>query len=559
MALWKKQRRRVTEVAPDEIFADASNFPRFDTDRFEGRVEKPLARRTIALTGAALALIALAYTAQAWNLQIASGEEYAARALRNKLSNAIIFAERGALYDRAGRMLANNAINGDSDFSTRAYAGYRGIAHVIGYAKSPAKDDRGFYFRKTSIGADGVEAAYDSVLAGANGAYLTETDAVGNIVSESTVKPAENGTALTLSIDAALSQGLYDVIEKRVNAAHFSGGAAVIMDVQTGEMIALVSYPEFSPQIMADGTDTEAIAAIFADARQPFLDRATGGLYTPGSIVKPFIALGALQEGVVTEDTKILSTGSISIPNPYDPDNPSIFKDWRAHGWVDVRRAIAVSSDVYFYEVGGGFGSQKGIGIDNINTYMRMFGFGSATGLLGFTESTGTIPTPAWKEKMFDGDSWRLGDTYHTAIGQYGVTVTPLQAVRAVAAIANGGTLLTPTLLASSTPHGTVLPVDAHDMAVVREGMRMCVNDGGTAAAVNLGYVHVAAKTGTAQLGTRNQHMNSWIVGFFPYERPRYAFAIVLEKAPAGTIYGAPLAAFDFFGFLHENLPEYLE
>ena len=183
---------------------------------------------------------------------------------------------------------------------------------------------------------------------------------------------------------------------------------------------------------------------------------------------------------------------------------------------------------------------------------------GRATGLRGFEEPEGTIPTPEWKEVTFGDDPWRLGDTYNTAIGQYGVQVTPLQMARAAAAIANGGTLLPPTLIASTTPRARTLDIEPHVFDVVREGMRKAAQSG-TAAAVHMPFMAVAGKTGTAQVGAQNQFMNSWIIGFYPYEKPRYAFAVVLERAPAGTTTGAPAAMNAFFWWLYQNAPQYMQ
>src|SRR5262249_35638114 len=145
-------------------------------------------------------------------------------------------------------------------------------------------------------------------------------------------------------------------------------------------------------------------------------------------------------------------TGSITVPNPYDPEHPSVFNDWRPQGYVDLRHAIAVSSDVYFYEVGGGYKNQPGIGIYNIEKYTRMFGLGSTTGIDFPGELSGTVPDPEWKAATFNGEPWRLGDTYNTAIGQYGFQVSPLQVVRSVAALANGGTILVPSLIKGTLP-----------------------------------------------------------------------------------------------------------
>ena len=554
----RRKKRRETEIEPDEILIDSRNLPEFDTDRLEGRIERPLSQRTLFFAGGVLVLLFSALLVRAGDLQIRNGEAYATQARENQLAERTIFADRGHLLDRKGVALAwNERQVPEDDFASRVYIGSRGVAHVVGYVKSPAKDSSGVYFRKEFIGIDGTERAFDGLLAGENGTELTETDARGNVVSKAQVRKPSAGAKIVLSVDSALSQGLFDAIALRAEGSHFQAGAGVLMDVKTGEIIVLTNYPEFSPATLTGG-ESSAIAELLSDPRQPFLNRAVAGLYAPGSIIKPFVASAALTEGVIDESTQILSTGSISIPNPYFPELPSVFKDWKAHGWVDMRHALAVSSDVYFYEVGGGYQGQKGLGIDNIDAYLKKFGFGDSVGLPGFSEEVGVIPTPAWKEEVFAGDPWRIGDTYNTAIGQYGVQVTPLQAARAIAVIANGGTLLTPTLLASSTQTGTKLPIEPRTFDVVREGMRLAVEEG-TAAAVSVPFVKMAAKTGTAPVGVRNQFMNSWIIGFFPYEAPRYAFAIVLEKAPAGTTTGAPAAMRAFLDWLEANAPEYLD
>src|SRR3989344_2957847 len=153
------------------------------------------------------------------------------------------------------------------------------------------------------------------------------------------------------------------------------------MDVSTGEILALTSYPEYNPGVISSGKDAVAIRKYFSDLQTPLLNRAIAGLYTPGSIVKPYVAIGALEEKVISPEKQILSTGSISIPNPYDPKKPSIFKDWREQGWMNMRLALAYSSNVYFFEIGGGFETQPGLGIERLNSYANMFGFGKVTGI----------------------------------------------------------------------------------------------------------------------------------------------------------------------------------
>ncbi|HVV15409.1 MAG TPA: penicillin-binding transpeptidase domain-containing protein [Candidatus Paceibacterota bacterium] len=554
---FRRRKRLSAEIAPDEIFLDSSNLPQFNVDSLEGRIERPIGRQALFITAIAVGLLMIVYTGRAVDLQFINGAAYAKQAAENQLSEGVLFADRGIIADRKGRDLAyNTRESADDDFAGRAYADYRGLAHVVGYTKAPAKDSAGFYFRMSYEGIDGIERALNGVLAGHNGTTLTETDAKGALVSQSIKVEPVPGARVSLSLDAEVTQGLYDAIANVADQSGFQGGSGVIMDVRTGELLAMTSYPEYSMQALSRG-DQASLAALNADKRQPFLNRAVNGLYAPGSIVKPFMGVAALEEGIIDEHKEILSTGSISIPNPYNPDLPSVFKDWRVNGLTDVRRAIAVSSDIYFYEVGGGYKDQPGLGIDRIDKYLRIFGFGAPTGIEGFKEPAGNIPTPAWKEATFDGDPWRLGDTYHTAIGQYGTQVTPLQAVRAVAALANDGALLTPTLLMGTTPEKTLLGLPLHPLEVAREGMRMGVTDG-IATAVNVPYVAVAAKTGTAQIGVKNEFLNSWMVGFFPYEHPRFAYAIVLERGPAGTLIGASAATRAFLDWMHANAPEYL-
>jgi penicillin-binding protein 2 len=171
------------------------------------------------------------------------------------------------------------------------------------------------------------------------------------------------------------------------------------MDIKTGELLALASYPEYNPTTLSLGQDKKTINGYFSDKRKVFLNRAVSGLYTPGSIVKPFIAYGALAEDVISPFKQIFSNGSISIPNPYFPDKKSTFKDHGSFGYVDMERALAVSSDVYFYEIGGGYQDQKALGIVNIDKYARMFGIAEKTGVDLGGEKVGIIPTPEWKAK----------------------------------------------------------------------------------------------------------------------------------------------------------------
>src|SRR3990167_8584245 len=558
--LFRRKKNYVT-IEPDEIFIDSKNLPKFDPGRFQGRLEKPIGQRTIIAVGAAFAIIALLYIGKIWNLQIIDGAVYATRAETNRLRHIPVFPERGTIYDRNGEPLAwNEGKSVDGKLSLRQYNRRSGLANLVGYLKYPAKDAAGFYYQESFTGVDGVEKLWNETLAGQTGRLIIEVDAISQTTWQNIFLPPINGNDLKLSVDAKLSDVFYSFIKNLANEVHFEGGAGVLMDIQSGEILALTSFPEYSQNIIAAGDDKNAIDKFLNDPRNPFLNRVTGGVYTPGSTIKPFIAVGALTEKIITPEKQILSTGSIAIPNPYDKTKESVFVDWKAHGWVDMRQALAVSSNVYFYEVGGGFEGQKGLGIANIEKYMRLFGFGAEIPGQFFGDKKGVLPNPEWKALNFDGEVWRIGDTYNTAIGQYGVQVTPLQAARAIAAIANGGKLLNPSVLLGGSPDGRiseVLPFTEGYFKVVQEGMREAVLSG-TAKGLDIPEVTVAAKTGTAELGSLKQYVNSWVIGFFPYEKPRYAFAVLMEKGPRDNLLGGLFVMRGMLDWMKVNAPEYV-
>jgi len=555
----RKKRTHSGEIYPEDIFLDSSNLPEFDQSQFEGRIEKPIGKATFRFFGAALCIIGFLFLARTWDLQLTKGTVYAQMSENNRLRRAVIFPQRGLILDRNGNELAWNEPNAEDSFPLRRYSPLSGISHAVGYAKEPARDSSGNLYQDRFEGVAGAEAVFDAALSGKNGEKITETDARGGVISESVLEPPRDGETVTLSLDAKISDKIYTGMKELAERVGFQGGAAAIIDVDTGELIALVSYPEYDSAILSRGDDRTSIQQYLTNPRNPFLNRAVSGLYAPGSTVKPYVALGALTEGIISPEKQILSTGSISIPNPFVPGAQSVFKDWKAHGWVDMRHALSVSSDVYFYAIGGGYKDQKGLGIANIDKYMQLFGFGSITGAEGFDEPTGLIPTPEWKVATFDGDIWRLGDTYHTAIGQYGFQVTVLQEARAMAALGNGGILRTPTLRKGGSPAGVPIDIDAAALAVVREGMRLGVREG-TISGLNVPYVAIAAKSGTAEIGTaKKSYVNSWITGYFPYEKPRYAFAAVMERGPVANTTGALYVMRQAFDWMSTYAPEYFE
>lgn len=550
------------EINPDEIFLDSSNLPDYDAGRLEGRIAQPITRRSFLPLVLVLILVFGGTVIRSGQLMVVEGASYRELSTDNRLGYTRIPAERGVVYDRNGLRLAWNVPHfeegADAPYHERRYMQATGTAHVLGYVRMPARDGNGVYFREGVEGIAGVELAFDSVLRGVDGRKIVETDARMDVVSEGWVERPDAGSALTLTIDTRLNEALSGFIANLAADVPFRGGAGVMMDVETGEVLALTSVPEYDPSALVRG-EASRIAEYATDERTPYLNRVFGGQYTPGSIVKPFMATAALEEGIVEPSKRFLSTGALRLANPYHQGQYTSFTDWRAHGLVDLTRALAVSSNVYFYYIGGGFGEQEGLGIARIEEYMRLFGFGGSTGIALEGEAYGVVPSPAWKASVFPDDpDWRIGNTYHTAIGQYGFQVTPLQAVRGIAAIANGGTLLTPRIEVNHSQYGARdLAIAPEHLAAVRAGMREAVLDG-TARGLNVSYVNVAGKTGTAELGYDKEYVHSWAIGFYPYEDPKYAFAVLMERGPRTNLIGGTYVMRQFLDWMHREAPEYV-
>lgn len=550
------------DISFDEILLDSSNLPSFNTGRMEGRIELPLSEKSIYGVGIIFIGIVVVFSIQLFKLQVIEGAVLAEKSEHNRLETGLIVAERGVVYDRRGELVVWNEIDesGQYDFPVRAYTDRRGLGQLIGYVSYPQKDTSGFYFRTDYLGRNGIESTYDDILHGENGKRLIEVNVHGEVIAENAVDTAVSGKEIHLSIDAELSEVMHDLIATTTMQNGFRSGAGAIMDVNTGEIVALSSFPSYDPEVLADGDDVALINSYNSDERFPFLNKVIGGVYTPGSIVKPFVAYAALAENIIDPMKVIVSSGSITIPNPYDPSNPAIFRDWSASlGAMTMRDAIAYSSNVYMMTIGGGHGDQKGVGITKLDEYFRLFGLGSTTGMALSGEKDGLIPTPEWKRAHFD-DDWRLGDTYLTSIGQYGFQITPIQMLRAYSALANGGTLVTPHVIQGEQGIQKALNLNRDDLKVVTEGMRRTViQTGGTARALERSDVAIAAKSGTAELGASKAHVNSWVAGFFPYDKPRYAFILLMEYGPRSNTVGAGSVMGKVFNWIGENRKEYLE
>ncbi len=561
-----KNKRNTKEIDPEDIFLESTNLSNLDQDNFEGRFEKLIEKKLFYFIAASLVLVFSFFTYKASLIQVKDYEKWSNLADKNYLKKTPIFPSRGVIKDRNGELLVWNedVTSSTNTISSRFYTKDLGISSLLGYVSYPKKDKSGHFWQNDYIGSAGLEKKYNDVLSGVNGEKVIEINANGTIAKDNILNKPVDGKNVETNIDARLQKIFYNKLRDVVDVQGFDGGAAVMMNVNTGEVLALVSVPDFDSNIYANATNTEDKKiknSYLEDVRTPMLNRVINGSYVPGSVVKPFMAYAALYEGVIGEYGNIYSSGQLVIKNKYGgPD--TIFRDWKAHGYVDARKAIAESSDEYFYQVGGGYMDQAGIGINKIEKYMKFFGFASSTGIDFPSEKIGIVPSIEWKKKNFAEGDWLLGNTYHTSIGQYGFKTTPLELVRSIAIIANGGRLVIPKILKIKNLEEVItmqtdLKLDQNILKVMREGMRGAAGEGGTAHYFSDLPFKVSAKTGTAQLGFNNERVNSWSSGYWPSENPKYAFVFMMEDGPASNKVASSKIMRHVFGDILETLPEY--
>jgi len=434
----------------------------------------------------------------------------------------------------------------------RVYLYPNAMSHVLGFiGKISERDMRSNsqYKFEESIGKSGLEQFYDAELRGNVGKKIVEVDSRGRETHFRLTETPTSGRPLLLTLDGELQKVAYDILKGYTNGRN--GGSVVVTDVNTGAVRALVSFPGFDNNKLSSGISSNEFAQLLGNRLSPMFNRAVAGEFPSGSVIKPLFAAAALQEHIIDPHKKIYDEGFIEIPNPYNPEKPAIFKDWKKHGWIDFYGAIANSANVYFYMIGGGYRDQKGLGIERLKKYANAFGLGSRLGIDLPGEKEGFFPDPSTKSATNpENPVWRVGDTYNVSIGQGNVKITPLQITSVIAAIANGGTLYKPHLLDGVLDQeGNVVKhfepqvirsnmIDAAYLREVRIGMRQTVT-AGTARSLNNVPVAVAAKTGTAEVGVSSPH--AWFVAFAPYEKPEIAITVMVEHGSEGSSIAAPI------------------
>ncbi len=530
MKLFKKKIKKWRNIDYDDIsLVDSKNLSNFDVDKFESVIEEPLSKKNLLGIFFVFLFIIAIFTSKSFYMQIIEGENYLKQAKGNFIKSAVLFSNRGVIFDRNGEELAWNEKNIEAGFANRRYIEEIGFSHLLGFLSHPQKDKFGNFFKKEYVGKSGIEKYLNDKLNGLLGRRILSVDAFGNIISDNIIEAPRIGKNVYLSVDRDIQREMAIILNEFMKERKYEGGVGILMSVEDGQIISKVSLPEYSSQILSDGDDEERIKSYILNEKNPFINRATVGEFAPGSITKPFIALKALKENIFNPNKKFYIGNKIVIPNPYHPDNPSIFRDFRDLGPLNLNRAIAQSSNVFFYVLAGGYRNKKGLGIDKMHANFVNFSFGEKTEIQYFIEKEGIVPSREWKKDRF-GTNWTIGNTYHTAIGQFGFLITPMQAIVAVSAIANNGKILRPQIIKDSPKSiRRKLNFSEEHFKLIRTAMRETVLSG-TTQSLNLPYIKIASKSGTAERGRNLERINSWIIGFFPYDNPKYAFVFLAEN-----------------------------
>lgn len=490
-------------------------------------------------------LIFLILLARIFELQIIKGNYFRMLAEENRIRHIRIQAPRGKILARGGEVLVGNiqvkSQKTDNDW-IRDYPLGSAFGHVGGYLgevspyevgkigpKCPEKGPRGL---GDLIGRGGLEEMYDCRLRGVDGEKLIEVDSKGKLVRILGTKEPSTGDDLRTNIDFKLQRQVAKVMGNRK-------GAIIVSDPE-GSILALFSSPSFDPKQIKEALKNPDL---------PFFNRAISGKFPPGSVFKPVVAIAALEEGKINKDYTYDDPGVIKV-------DKFSYKNWyftqygKLEGKIDLIRAITRSTDTFFYKLG------EMVGADTLANWANKFGLGETTGIDLPAEAAGLIPTPSWKEK-FKGERWFLGNTYHMAIGQGDLLLTPLEVNTMTSILASGGKLCSPKI--AEKTHCRNFNLGKENLELVKKGMEGACSSGGTAFPFFDFTPKVACKTGTAETTDYTQP-HAWFTVYGPSEMfdggPEIVVTVIIEHGGEGSYVAAPIARkiFDYW-FSSENKP----
>ncbi len=485
-----------------------------------------------------------------FQLTIVKGNYYQRLAEENRIREIVIEPQRGKIVDRNGAVLAQNTpANPDQAgirfFSKRAYTEPETIAPFVGYRQLADQRDLNadLCLNKLQtgdkVGKKGVEKVYDCALRGRVGKKLIELDAHGKYIKTLSVAPPIDGKTTQVSLDLNLQKKANELLKDKK-------GAIVAIKPKTGEILAFYSAPAFNPQDFENNNQAK-LQEYLTSKDQPLFNRATEGVYPPGSIFKLFLATGGLEDKTIQEDTQFvdegtIKAGSLSFGNWY------FLQYGKTEGSLNIVKAIRRSTDTFFYQLGAKMGPER------MKYWADRFGLGKKADL-DMEQAEGTLPSPYWKEETLK-EQWYLGDTYNMSIGQGYALVTPLQIAQATAAFANNGKMCKLSLLKNEKRGCTDLHVSQKTLDLVREGMKEACSTGGTGwpffdynykvdpTASNSATISVqtACKTGTAEDADKTKNAHAWITVFAPFENPEIVVTVLVEHGGQGSDVAGPIA-----------------
>lgn len=418
----------------------------------------------------------------------------------------------------------------------RNYVETGSISHVLGYVGDITRDELKFFYNKgytlnSVIGKSGIEKQYDELLRGVDGFEYRTVDVKGRYIENSTsIKPPEMGKNLILTIDQGYQHLAEEALGKRI-------GSVVVLKPATGEILAMVSYPYYDPNLFNNDNSNEEYQKLLNDKDNPLLNRVVNASYPPASTFKIIMTTALLSENAISPDKKIDCDGEIEYGN-------RIFRchiKRPGHGPLDLKNALAQSCDVYYWTVG-----RDNLGVDRISSYANEFGFGQSAQVDLPSQTVGFVPTPQWKERKFH-EKWLGGDTMNMSIGQGYVLASPLQIADMAAMVVNGGTIYKPHLLKEVRDPATnaVLSVKEREVLLtsdispevfeqVRQDMRYVITNGTAQIPLKNKVVQLAGKTGTAEVGLLD-HWHSWMVVYGPYDAPPEDAIVIVVMVEASN------------------------
>ena len=474
-------------------------------------------------------------------------EEFKKFISENINSNSIFFAGTDLSKNQ---ILAIKYFNPDGYYvvssTNRNYIDGQQFSQVVGYTgkinKNDLKDE--YYYSTDVVGRLGIEAEYEEVLRGEHGRiFFSPDDKVSGSRPERRDKDLNKdsiqGKNLVLNIDYDLQKKLFNELYGVLVSSGLSRGAAVVQNPQNGAVLAMVSFPTFDNNLFVKGLSDSQFKNLFENSTKPLFNRVISGQYNPGSTIKPFIGMTALQEGIITPNDTIRDCVSLVVPNPFDRNSSYVFKNWRQdYGLFNLRRAIAQSCNVFFFTVGGGFGNMSGLGAEKIYRYLTDSLASSNLGIDLPGEEHGFIPSPDWKLQT-RGENWYQGDTYNISVGQGDLLVTPLWLNSYVSAIANGGTIYKPMVAQRVVDDKNnnlkvfmeeslkKLPFRDDIIQEMKSDMEETVISG-TAGILKDLPVRSGAKTGTAEV-IKGKSINSLFTAFAPFDNPEINITVLIE------------------------------